>query len=208
MPGTQANLSKDTAHSHHQTSVFQCSWFATAICAMLLISCGSSDSTQPASMIINRPITTTGCGKPALAHAGISTDQMITPGGLSRSYRLHLPMGYSMKQPQAIILAFHGYSATASDFEQSIGLSSLADQQDFIAVYPQGTGSPSAWASGGKGDPPADDVLFVSDLLNHLQTTLCIDAQRIYAAGASNGGGMVGLLACKLAPRLGKVGWL
>jgi polyhydroxybutyrate depolymerase len=110
-----------------------------------------------------------------------------------------------VKKPQAIILAFHGLSMNAHDMEQYTGLSSLADQENFIAVYPLGTvdsdGQPS-WAIKGAGDPPTDDVLFVSDLLNRLQATLCIDAQRIYAAGYSRGGGMVGLLACAMAKRI------
>jgi polyhydroxybutyrate depolymerase len=202
MPGTPANRSNDSAQPYHQTSVFHDVWLAMVVCTMLLTSCGSSGDTHSVGRIINRPVTTIGCGTPAPTHAGASVDQMIPSGGLSRSYRLHLPTGYSIQQPQALILAFHGYSADVHDFEPSSSLSRLSDQQGFIAVYPQGTGSPSAWASGGAGDPPVDDVLFVSDLLTHLQTTLCIDAQRIYAAGASNGGGMVGLLACKLAQRI------
>jgi polyhydroxybutyrate depolymerase len=88
------------------------------------------------------------------------------------------------------------------DMEQYTGLSSLADQKDFLVVYPEGTldsENQSAWALGGASDPHANDILFVSDLLNHLQATLCIDAQRIYATGYSMGGGMAGLLACVLA---------
>lgn len=37
---------------------------------------------------------------------------------------------------------------------------------------------------------------FTADLLNYLETNLCIDESRIYAAGKSNGGGFVGKLAC------------
>lgn len=52
------------------------------------------------------------------------------------------------------------------------------------------------------GDPEAppssviDDRLFVNDLLDTLTSTFCIDEDRIHAAGFSNGGGLVGLLAC------------
>ncbi|MDQ2715132.1 MAG: ferulic acid esterase [Chloroflexota bacterium] len=177
-------------------------WLTLIVCIVLLASCESSGSTQPAGKIISRPIATSGCNTPAPTHAGITLNQMITSGGLSRGYRLHLPSGYSPKRPQALILAFHGESAAARDLEQSIGLSHLSDQEDFIAVYPQGTGNPPAWASGGAHDPPANDVLFVSELLTHLQTTLCIDARRIYTVGYSNGGGLVNVLACTLARRI------
>jgi poly(3-hydroxybutyrate) depolymerase len=52
------------------------------------------------------------------------------------------------------------------------------------------------------GDPEAppssvlDDRIFVNDLLDHLTATFCVDENRIHAAGVSNGGGLVGLLAC------------
>lgn len=211
MLGTAANRSKDSAQPHYQTAGSYCAWLAMVVCIMLLTSCRSSGTSSGSAYttvgrIINRPVTTTGCGTPAPTGAGVSIDQTIISGGLNRSYRLHLPTGYSIKQPQAIILAFHGYGADVHDFERSISLSSLADREGFIVVYPQGSGRPPAWASGGANDPLVDDVLFVSDLLNHLQTTLCIDTQRIYAVGYSNGGGMVGLLACKLAQRIAAFG--
>jgi polyhydroxybutyrate depolymerase len=84
-------------------------------------------------------------------------------------------------------------------------MSLLADQQGFIAVYPQGVVGPdgrTGWATGLRGRPKVNDVLFVSDLLNHLQSILCIDPLRIYATGFSNGGGMTNVLACTLAGRL------
>jgi len=52
------------------------------------------------------------------------------------------------------------------------------------------------------GDPEAppssviDDRAFTENLLDNLTSTFCIDINRIYAAGPSNGGGLVGLLAC------------
>lgn len=56
------------------------------------------------------------------------------------------------------------------------------------------------------GDPLApnsstiDDRVFVRELLDALTSTLCIDESRVYAAGLSNGGGLVGLTMCD--PRL------
>lgn len=41
-----------------------------------------------------------------------------------------------------------------------------------------------------------DDVQFVADLLEYLKTNYCIDTDRIYASGKSNGAGFVDTLAC------------
>ena len=94
---------------------------------------------------------------------------------------------------------------TARDQERRSNYSALADQEHFLVAYPQGVVGPdgkTGWASDGKNDPTVNDVLFVSDLLGALQQHLCVDAQRIYATGFSNGGGMTNLLACQLAGRI------
>ena len=59
------------------------------------------------------------------------------------------------------------------------------------------------WTNGGPADSYGiDDVQFVSDVLSDVQHKFCVDAYRIYATGFSNGGGMTGLLACRLALRI------
>lgn len=201
------------------------------LCALLLASCSLSNSppssqktptgtsgpvsqgqSQTFDGPINRPVSTTGCGQASPITPGTSVNVTISShpgaslGNHTRIYRVHVPSSYTMNRPQAIILAFHGYSGTATGMEGSSGLSPLSDQQDFFAVYPQGLLDPHSgkhfWAEIGPIDFGVDDVLFVSDVLNDLQKQFCIDAQRIYATGFSNGGGMVALLACRFAGRI------
>ena len=52
------------------------------------------------------------------------------------------------------------------------------------------------WEGPSYATPNVSDKNFTTDLLNHLKSNYCIDADRIYASGKSNGGGFVGLLAC------------
>jgi len=62
-----------------------------------------------------------------------------------------------------------------------------------LVVYPDGINN--EW----QGDPQssANDVKFTLDLINHVSNTYCIDEDKIYAAGKSNGGGLaVNILAC------------
>lgn len=51
-----------------------------------------------------------------------------------------------------------------------------------------------------------DDLGFTSDILNDVQAQYCIDTDRIFATGKSQGGGFVGVLACDedLSKRIGK----
>ena len=196
---------------------------------LLLVSCGSPSSPRTISRpspsaiptlvstpstdgsIVTTPIPTTGCGKTSSVIPGTSADETIASdpavsrGYTTRHYTIHIPATYKTNQPQAVVLVFHGHGGTATDTDASSGFSALADQRDFIAVSPQGLldndGLPF-WASIGPIDYGIDDALFVSDLLTKLQTDFCVDPHRIYATGFSNGGGMSGFLACKLAMRI------
>jgi len=124
---------------------------------------------------------------------------------MTRSYLVHVPARYSIHQPQAVVLVFHGHGGDAVGTESSSGFSELSEQHGFLAVYPQGLLDDSGlpfWASIGPIDYGIDDALFVSDILTKLQQDFCVDPQRIYVTGFSNGGGMSGFLACKLAMRI------
>lgn len=104
-----------------------------------------------------------------------------------------------------LIFNLPGHGETALQQERYSLYSVLADQANFLVVYPQGTIGPDGklgWASYGKNDPSINDVLFFSDLLTRLQQDLCVDAQRIYVMGISNGGGMSNVLACQMAGRI------
>ena len=55
--------------------------------------------------------------------------------------------------------------------------------------------------------PVADnyDVAFISELLDHLESTLCIDQARVFSTGISNGAQMSSLLGCRLAGRIAAI---
>ena len=102
------------------------------------------------------------------------------------------------------MLAFHGGGGTAAGMARISGLDAVADQHDFVVVYPQGVGN--SWA-GGKGDTPADragvdDVGFTAALIDHLADQDGIDTRRVFATGLSSGGFMTQRLGCQLADRI------
>ncbi|KAL6711771.1 hypothetical protein ACN47E_002814 [Coniothyrium glycines] len=133
-----------------------------------------------------------------------------TLGGGERKYLVHLPSTYSPQnnKPAPLILVFHGLGMRTTSMETNTQFSLPEMNPDHIAVYPEGLNR--MWL----GDPAApnatvvDDRRFVSDLLDSLEDTLCIDTARIYSAGFSNGGGLSGLLSCGpyTAPRIAAFG--
>src|SRR5437764_984991 len=129
-------------------------WILGALCALLAASCSASPSSSPRpagtpfpeTPMITTPITSAGCGKPAPTPPGSSVIETALSGGLTRTYLLHVPSGYQAHSSEAVVLNFHGHSSNAIQQERRSGMSLLADQQGFIAVYPQGFVGPAGRA--------------------------------------------------------------
>jgi len=180
-----------------------------AVAATLLASgTGSSFAAHVATgvspnAVVNAPVATTGCGKASPVTAGQSLTTTITSDGTQRTYILHVPTGYNAQVSTPLVVNMHGLGSNAAQEETYSAYSTLADQQRFIVVYPQGTFvsiGQRGWNAYALSN--TDDILFISDLLTRLQTQLCVDARRIYATGISMGGGMTSTLACNLSGRI------
>ncbi|GAA3571398.1 PHB depolymerase family esterase [Amycolatopsis ultiminotia] len=154
--------------------------------------------TAAASGVVDHQVASTGCGRDA-SGAGKTTVAHLSSGGVDREYRIYLPARYNPHRKYPLVVSYHGHQRTAQYQEELSGFSG----SDLIAVYPQGlvgTDGETAW-TGAPYSASADDVQFTSDLLGSLQQQLCVDPSRIYATGKSNGGGFVGVLACRMASR-------
>ena len=110
-----------------------------------------------------------------------------------REYMLYVPSSYNAAAPTPLVLNFHGFGGQASDYMNDADMRALADAQNFILVYPQGTcldGS-SHWNTslpGGDNKSEADDFGFIEALISQLSNEYNVDLERIYACGYSNGG--------------------
>jgi polyhydroxybutyrate depolymerase len=123
----------------------------------------------------------------------------IDSGGVARSALVHVPAGIPAGTPAPLLLALHGAYGTGPGMESYSGFSTLADTDDFIVAYPSADGH--FWNIGAKAKQP-NDVAYIRSLISTLVANLCIDSTRIYAAGVSNGAGMVALLGCDLSTQL------
>ncbi len=205
------------------------------------------------------------------APAGSSVDHPLVVNGATRSFRLHVPKTYEATRPVALVLVFHAYYDSSLDMEERTGFSDMAEDENFIVVYPQGLGDINAEAAGDDGTPGwqswngggcsqspgplgetclqwkdgndywygteslhykscedvtkapghwegvgsarkwitsgcnccscADDIGFVRALLSKLQSDLCVDRRRVYAAGFSYGA-MFSLALAQATPPL------
>ncbi|MEM7028949.1 MAG: PHB depolymerase family esterase [Chloroflexota bacterium] len=158
----------------------------------LLFSCAEDD--HPKKM-----------GKPGLFTHSLHHDN------LDRTYILYVPESYKETSPVPLMLNFHGFGMTANQQLKSADMRSLADTENFILVYPQGTlldGYPH-WNAGleskdNKSD--ADDFGFVEVLIDEISADYTIDSERIYASGYSNGAFFAYSLACFHGDKIAAIG--
>jgi len=122
---------------------------------------------------------------------------------------LYVPETYNPATPTPLVISLHGFAEWPAHQMQISHWNDLAKQYGFIVVYPCGTQIPLRWRIYGFSDNDTDlmeDVTFISDLINKLETEFNLDRTRIYVNGLSNGGGMAITLSCKLPERIAAVG--
>ena len=182
--------------------------------------------------------------------AGTTQTWHVTVDGQRRSFNVHFPTGFRgkghKKNPNDLVIIYHGYGDSAEQFEVTTGLSDTADREGFIVVYPDAlatdfVGSPepiATWndlsTSGSPGpagtacdpnnpflspvaescaaDPhrdicnwsecATDDVGFSRAMLDQLEERLCINSDRVFIAGLSNGAMLAHRVVCQMPDRV------
>lgn len=134
--------------------------------------------------------------------------QLISSGE-KREYLLHVPDSYSGSEAVPLVITLHGFAQWPANQAFVSQWNTLADEEDFIVVYPSGTRFPKRWRASWDGSDPqsvATEVQFFNDLLDKLSRDYVIDPERVYVNGLSNGAGMSLRLACELPERVAAIG--
>lgn len=150
----------------------------------------------------------------------IDDDQL---GTITRTFDYYVPPGLYPPNPAnqiPLVFVLHGYMLSADYIFGTAGIATMAypwcrmmeqaDLNRFIVCAPDGWPGPTGqrgWNDCQQGDllrhPQTNDVLFISELIKWFSVNgYNIDANRIYASGMSNGGGMALRLACQLGGQI------
>jgi polyhydroxybutyrate depolymerase len=144
-------------------------------------------------------------------HAPLARDttRSVQVDGQGRSFLIHLPPTYDGTKATPVVLHFPAYTALPVLEAGYTDMNTTADRAGFVVVYPSGrvegtqeTPYFNAGACCGDATRPRDDIAFVRAMLADLGKNLCVDADRIYATGFSNGGMMSYRLACELSDQI------
>lgn len=126
--------------------------------------------------------------------------------GWERSYRLHVPMGYTGKA-LPVVFVFHGSNASASVIERETSFNARADSLGFFVVYPEG--EHRAWNIGECCHyaflKNVNEAAFVDHIIGQLRDDFRVDTTRIYSTGYSDGATLSYVLACQMPGRLAAV---
>jgi polyhydroxybutyrate depolymerase len=132
---------------------------------------------------------TAGCGLPITPGAATKT---ITVNGVQRTYLVVIPAGLNPTTPTPIVMGFHGGNSTADYARQTYGLEGA---EAVIYVYPQAEPFADAWAAWNV-DPAGLDFPYFDTVITDLGKRHCVDTERVFATGKSNGAFFVNSLAC------------
>lgn len=137
------------------------------------------------------------------------TEESVTSGGDDRSYVRYVPEGSSPDAPSPLVLDLAAYSP-ASMQEAFSGFTTedadgtvKADEEGIVVVTPEptnGAGALLTWNYVGT-DGWTDDQRFVTDLLDQVEATVCIDTARVFLTGFAVGGVFASITACEQADR-------
>ncbi|MCW3126212.1 MAG: C-terminal target protein [Bacteroidetes bacterium] len=125
--------------------------------------------------------------------------------GVYRNYIYHLPTGYNASNSYPLVLNLHGYTSNASQQLLYTQMNTSADANGYIVVYPNGIANYwNSWGPPG-GSFGANDVKFLTELIDTVSAHYHVNPKRVYSCGMSNGGYMSYSLACAIADRLAAI---
>ncbi len=198
-----------------------------ALLALGLLAAGCSDSNDdeagdsasaPSSTAADGSANESGCGATDPAEPG--TERLTYSwDGVDREVERVVPASYDSDTPQPVVVDLHGFSSSIEQTGLFSGLPTAAGERGYVLLTPQGEAATvtvgdseltaSMWNLGQEGSEAIpgvqDDAGFINDMLDRTQSELCIDADRIYVTGNSNGAGMASVLVCEYPGRFAAV---
>lgn len=137
------------------------------------------------------------------------TNGEISSGGNTYAFELYRPSTHN-KEAVPLVTNWHGLGSNGPQQMAFSGYAELAEEEEFVVVAPTGlvgsnTLTGANWELPQNQQAGRDDVQMAADLIDLVATMVCIDLDRVYATGMSNGGYFSSLLACRLNERIAAI---
>ena len=135
-------------------------------------------------------------------HARTGTFRSGTFSHGARPYKLYVPHNYTHGRPTPLLVALHGCTQDPDTFAAGTRFNTLADQYNFLVLYPQQNSTNNAgkcwnWfrpsnQARGRGEPA-----LLAGMIDHIASHFTVDPDRVFIAGMSAGAAMAVIMgAC------------
>ncbi len=138
-----------------------------------------------------------GCDTGATPTTGTDEEITIPSGTATRTYLQHVPAIHDGATALPVIVDLHGYTEGARIHTAMSNLGPDGDTLGYITITPQGEGPVPHWVA----EVGSDDVAFIGNVLDDVESNLCVDLDRVYVTGFSNGAFLTSALVCSMADR-------
>lgn len=187
-----------------------------AVAALLASACSSTsdESADGGDDQGGSPTAEQASCEPARGDSPDAGVQKFDHDGVEREYQITFPGDYDGSSEAPVIVNLHGLTSNMQEQALLSDLTVRGTDRGYVVVTPQGLsidipiggGFEATWwnvvaAVDTSGIDQtlvgADDLGFINELLDALETDFCLDADREYATGMSNGAGLTTALGCE-----------
>lgn len=141
-----------------------------------------------------------------LAQVSFADDhiQTLTHDGVERTFYLHLPANFDDSEALPLVIGLHTAASSGRAMAVLTGLDKAADEQGFIAVYPN-SGELFGWNDGRQNafsrEVPFDDAGYIAALIDHMVENYNADPAKVYLVGWGGGGLLAYRMVCEMSAK-------
>ena len=183
-----------------------------ALTAVIVLSAcsGSSSSDSGASASTSPPGSVAAQDVPAAPSAGCTATPVVPAGeskvaftsGTDTAYYLrNVPPSPVAPTPAPMVMDLHGWGSAAEIQVKTTGFETLGNTKGFVTISPESANIERVF------DPKlgSTSLTYLGAILDEVENTLCIDQNRVFVAGYSQGAITTSSMACEFADRVAAV---
>jgi polyhydroxybutyrate depolymerase len=164
--------------------------------ALVLVLAAAAACSSPQDAADSTTTADADCTPTAKVETG-TLERTIDVAGEARHYLIVVPTGYDGTTAVPVVLTIHGFVSSAQEQVSYTRWGDLGEAEGFLVVAPNARQGRVDFDFLAPATDPASDAAFLDALMTEVQRDWCVDPDRTYATGFSNGSATTFGLACR-----------